>query len=450
MRSSDSLATVAIIGRPNVGKSTLFNRILRRQLAVVHDESGVTRDRNYARAEWDGRPFWLVDTGGFTLGEGRGIEIAIQEQVDAAIDEADLLVLLLDAGVGLTREDEDVCRTLLRAGKPVVVAANKSDDDGKAAIASGIVAGGLGPALPVAATSGRGVVALLEAVARGLPPPAPAPPPVDEGVVQVAIVGRPNVGKSSLVNAILGEHKMIVSEVSGTTRDSVDTPFEADGARFLLIDTAGLRRRSRVKGGVEYWSALRAVRSLERCDIAVVVLDATHPISDQDVKIAAEATDAYKGVVVVANKWDIVEKDHDTALKFEDRMKWHFKFLPDSPLVFASALTGRRVGRILPEAARLAAVRRRRIPTARVNEVLRRLVEEHPPPSGRRRKTTRILYAAQVSAAPPTFAVFANYPENLEGHYQRFLRNRFKEEFRFDGIPVNVILRKREGKDDRE
>ncbi len=450
MRSSDGLATVAIVGRPNVGKSTLFNRILKRKLAVVHDQAGVTRDRNYSRADWNGRRFWLVDTGGFTLWDGEGIELAIQEQVDSAIDEADLIVLLLDAGTGLAQEDEDVCRTLLKTGKPVVVAANKADDETKSAVASSIVAGGLGAAHPIAAVSGRGIGDLLDEIVAKLPAEEAPPEPVADDVVKIAIVGRPNVGKSSLTNAILGEKKMIVSEIAGTTRDSVDTPVEVGGRKYLLVDTAGLRRRSRVKDGVEYWSALRSVRALERSDIAVVVLDATQPISDQDVKIAAEASDRFKGVVVVANKWDDVEKDHDTALKYEDRMKWHFKFLPDTPLVYASALTGRRVGKVLPEAARLADVRRRRIPTAQVNEVLQRLVHEHPPPSARSKRITRIFYATQVASAPPTFAVFTNYPEHLEGHYHRFLRNRFKEEFHFDGIPVNVVLRKREGKGTEE
>jgi GTP-binding protein len=447
MRFADGLPTVAIVGRPNVGKSTLFNRILRRRLAVVHDEAGITRDRNYALAEWNGRRFWLVDTGGVILWDGRGLEPAIQQQVESAIEEADLIVLLLDGNVGLAPEDEEVTRTLLRKDKPALVVANKADDPAREAAAAAIVAGGLGPALPVAALSGRGIGDLLDRVVEGLPPGRERSETPPENAVGVAIVGRPNVGKSSLVNAILGEKKMIVSEVAGTTRDSVDTPVEIEGECYLLIDTAGLRRRSRVREGVEYWSVLRAIRALERCDVAVVVLDATATLSEQDVKIAAEATDRYKGVVLVANKWDAVEKDHDTALEFEDRLKWHFKFLSDSPLIYASALTGRRVGRILPAAGSLARMRRRRIATARVNEVLRRIVERHPPPSNRSSRATRILYGTQVSVRPPTFAVFTNRPENLEGHYTRFLRNRLKEEFRFEGVPVKVVIRKREGKD---
>jgi GTP-binding protein len=252
------------------------------------------------------------------------------------------------------------------------------------------------------------------------------------------------VGKSSLVNTILGEKKMVVSEIAGTTRDSVDTPLELNGRRFLLVDTAGLRKKARVKDGVEYWSALRSVRALERCDVAVVVLDATLDLSEQDVKIAAEAVDLFKSVILVANKWDALEKDHHVAERFEDRLAWHFKFLSDAPLIYGSAKTGRRVDRILPEAARLADVRRKRISTAEVNAVLRRIVAEHPPPSNRSNKHTRIFYASQVASRPPTFAVFTNRPENVEGHYVRFLRNRFKQEFRFEGAHLKVVIRKRE------
>jgi len=439
------------VGRPNVGKSTLFNRLVRKKLAVVHDQAGVTRDRNYARTDWNGREMWVVDTGGFTLWDGKGIELEIQEQVNLAIEEADVVLLLLDAGVGLTPEDEEVIRLLLRRRKLVVAAANKADDTVKELQASSIVAGGLGPVHPVAASSGRGIGDLLDALLEVLPPAQPpADHPEDEELVRVAILGRPNVGKSSLVNAILGEKKMVVSEVAGTTRDAVDTPLELDGRRYLLVDTAGLRRRARVRDGVEYWSTIRSERAMRRCDVAVVVLDATEEISDQDVRIVADAVAEFKSVILVANKWDAVEKDHDTALQYENRLAWHFKFLADAPLFYASAKTGRRVDRLLPEAARLADIRRRRIPTAEVNEVLRRLVHENPPPSNRSSRQTRILYASQVAVRPPTFAVFTNRPENVEGHYVRFLRNRFKEEFRFQGAQVKVVVRKREGREEED
>ncbi|MCA9752267.1 MAG: ribosome biogenesis GTPase Der [Gemmatimonadetes bacterium] len=443
MRSSDGLPTVAIVGRPNVGKSTLFNRIVGQRVAVVHDEAGVTRDRNYSRADWSGRRFWLVDTGGVTLGDGTRMELQIREQVEAAIEECDVVLLLLDARVGLTADDEEVVRRLVRTRKPIVVAANKADEEASALEAAGIVPPGLDAAIPIAATGGRGIGDLLDALIDVLPEREAMPEP-EEGVVYVAIVGRPNVGKSSLTNAILGENKMIVSEVAGTTRDSVDTPLEIDGRRYVLVDTAGIRKRGRVHELVEYWSSLRSVRAIERCDVAVVVLDATEPVADQDVKIAAEAAGRFRSVILVANKWDAVEKDPDVARRYEERLAFHFKFLPDAPLVYASALTKRRVDRILPEAGRLAAIANRRIPTSQVNEVLRRIVAETPPPSGRSARLTRVFYATQVAIRPPTFAVFTNHPENVEGHYVRFLRNRFKDEFGFAGAHLKVVVRKRE------
>jgi GTP-binding protein len=271
-------------------------------------------------------------------------------------------------------------------------------------------------------------------------------PPVDENVVRVAIVGRPNVGKSSLVNAILGESKMIVSDVAGTTRDAVDTPLEHDGRRFLLIDTAGLRKRARVHDGIDYWATLRAVRAIERCDVAVVVLDGMQAIGEQDVKVAAEAMDANKSVILLVNKWDAVEKDPDIARRFEDRREWHFTFVADAPLIYASAKTGRRVDRVLPEAARLAEMRGRRVATSELNDVLARLVSENPPPSGKRGGHTRILYGTQVDVRPPTFAIFTNRPENVDGAYARYLRNRLKDELGLAGTPLRVLVRKREGR----
>jgi GTP-binding protein len=443
MRTPDGLPVVAIVGRPNVGKSTLFNRVLGRRVAVVHDEAGVTRDRNHARAVWDEREFWIVDTGGFTLREGRGLELEIQSQVELAIEEADVVLLLLDARTGLTAPDGEVVHSLLRRGKTAVVAANKADKDADEREAMGIVAAGLGGVLPVSAANGRGMEDLLDEIVRRLPAPAPAPGPADDREVAVAIVGRPNVGKSSLVNALTGETTMIVSEQAGTTRDAVDSWIERHDRRFRLIDTAGLRRRARVKQSVEYWAGLRASEAIRRADVVVLVLDATQPLSQQDVAIAAEAAEEYKSVILAANKWDALEKDPDVARRFEDRISWHFKFLSDSPVLYVSAKTGRRVERILPAAAKLADVQSRRIPTAEVNDVLHRIVAQNPPPSGSRR-VTRVLYGSQVSARPPTFAVFTNHPENLEGSYARYLRNRFKEELGFEGAPVKVVLRRRE------
>jgi GTP-binding protein len=446
MRSTDGLPIVAIVGRPNVGKSTLFNRIVGRRIALVHDEAGVTRDRNYARAEWGGRRFWIVDTGGLALGGSGGLEALVREQVEAAIEEADLVLFLIDASVGLTAEDEAIVRRLARLAKPALVAANKADDAARAMEAGAVVAASLGAAIPVSARSGRGVDALLDAAGARLPA-AVAAPARDDDAVGVAIVGRPNVGKSSLVNAILGESKMIVSDVAGTTRDAVDTPLERDGRRFVLIDTAGLRKRARVRDGVEYWSTLRAARAIERCDVAAVVLDATQAIGEQDVKIAAEAAEMDKSVILVVNKWDAVEKDPEVAQRFEERRAWHFTFVKEAPLVYASAKTGRRVDRILPEAARLADLRARRVPTSELNELLARVVAENPPPDGRSGSHTRVLYGTQVEIRPPTIAVFTNRPEHVEGSYARYLRNRLAEELGLAGAGLKIVVRRREGKE---
>ncbi len=440
----DSAPVVAIIGRPNVGKSTLFNRIARGRKAVVHDQAGVTRDRNTSRAEWNGREFWVVDTGGITFGKGSELAREIQEQVDAAVEEADVLLLVLDAATGVTVEDEAVIRRLARAGKTVLCAANKADDPSAIAAAYSMTAGAFGGVVPVSARRSNGLDDLFDRLVTLLPPPSPEPRGTDE-YVRVAIVGRPNVGKSSLVNAITGARTMIVSDVPGTTRDSVDTPIVVDGVSFLLVDTAGLRRRSRTSAPIEIWSSLRSMRAIERCDVAVLVLDAAAGILDQDVWIASEAANQGKSIVVAANKWDAVEKDPDVARRFEDRFAYHFKFLADSPILYVSAKSGRRVERVLPEAKRLADVRATRIGTARVNEVLREIVDGSPPPANRSARLTRVYYGTQVDVRPPTFAVFTNRPESLEGHYERFLRNQLKERLGLAGTPVRVLVRKREG-----
>ncbi|HET9888108.1 MAG TPA: ribosome biogenesis GTPase Der, partial [bacterium] len=358
MRFQEAIPVVAIIGRPNVGKSTLFNRIGGVRSAVIHDEAGTTRDRNYARAEWYDRSFWIVDTGGTTFERDSDLTRDIQEQVDAAIEEADVILFLLDATTGVTTDDEAVIRRLARTKKPVVASANKADDAPTTLAASGLTAGGLGEVFPISAKKGSGVEELLDHLMTILPQDlVPAPSTAEDA--RVAIVGRPNVGKSSLVNAITGEKTVIVADAPGTTRDAIDTPVRLGEATILLIDTAGLRRRARIAESVEFWSSLRSLRAIERADVAVVVLDASTGILDQDVWIASEANRLGKAVVVVVNKWDAVEKDADIALRFEDRFRWHFKFLPDAPILYVSAKSGRRVDRILPEALRLAEVRAR-------------------------------------------------------------------------------------------
>jgi GTP-binding protein len=425
MRFQEAIPVVAIIGRPNVGKSTLFNRIAGFRSAVIHDEAGITRDRNYARAEWNDQRFWIVDTGGITLERDTDLTRDIQEQVDAADDEA-------------------VIRRLTRTKKPVLVAANKSDNAAAVAAASAMSAGGLGEVFPISAKRDVGLEELFDQLMTILPQDI-VPAPATEEDARIAIVGRPNVGKSSLVNAITGERTVIVADAPGTTRDAIDTPVRVDGSTVLLIDTAGLRKRARVSESVEFWSSLRSLRAIERSDVAAVVLDASSGILDQDVWIAAEAVRLGKSVLIVVNKWDAVEKDPEIALRFEDRFRWHFKFLPDAPILYVSAKSGRRVDRILPQALKLAEVRARLIQNDRVNEVLREIVQANPPPASKGRGPTMIHSGAQVDVRPPTFAVFTNRPENLEGHYERFLRNQLKERLGLAGTPVRVVVRKRKG-----
>jgi GTP-binding protein len=444
MRFQEAIPVVAIIGRPNVGKSTLFNRIAGFRSAVIHDEAGITRDRNYARAEWNDQRFWIVDTGGITLERDTDLTRDIQEQVDAAIEEADVILFLLDATTGLTVDDEAVIRRLTRTKKPVLVAANKSDNAAAVAAASAMSAGGLGEVFPISAKRDVGLEELFDQLMTILPQDI-VPAPATEEDARIAIVGRPNVGKSSLVNAITGERTVIVADAPGTTRDAIDTPVRVDGSTVLLIDTAGLRKRARVSESVEFWSSLRSLRAIERSDVAAVVLDASSGILDQDVWIAAEAVRLGKSVLIVVNKWDAVEKDPEIALRFEDRFRWHFKFLPDAPILYVSAKSGRRVDRILPQALKLAEVRARLIQNDRVNEVLREIVQANPPPASKGRGPTMIHSGAQVDVRPPTFAVFTNRPENLEGHYERFLRNQLKERLGLAGTPVRVVVRKRKG-----
>jgi GTP-binding protein len=450
MEPRSSWPIVAIIGRPNVGKSTLFNRIARGRKAVVHDEAGVTRDRHAERAEWNGRPFWIVDTGGVQLAPHDELSRAVQAQVDAAIEEADVILFMLDAQTGLTVEDEAIVKRLSRAAKPVIPVANKADDDLAAAAVHEIRAGGLGPAFPISARRGRGLDELLDTLAARLPEVPAGEGAEDPDVIRVAIVGRPNVGKSSIVNAITGTHTMVVSEVPGTTRDAVDTPLLAGGARFLLVDTAGLRRRARTTDPLDVWASLRSMRAIERADVAALVVDATAGILDQDVWIAAEAVREGKSVLVVVNKWDAVEKDPEVALRFEDRFRFHFKFLPDAPILYVSAKSKRRIEKILAEAKKLAAIRAKRVEGEQLNEVVRAIFEENPPPASASRRPIRFFSAAQLDVLPPTFTIVTNDPAALEGHYERFLRNQLRDRLELRGSPVRVLLRKRGGAKGRD
>ncbi len=431
---------VAIVGRPNVGKSALFNRIIRTRASIVDDMPGITRDRLYAQAEWCGRAFTLIDTGGIEACPDDSIAAQARRQAQMAIEQADTVLFVVDARTGITSEDDDVADILRKSGKPVIVVASKVDDPSH--MDYGLYSLGLGELLPTSAVHGTGIGDLLDAVVRSFPDDE-GQPEQDEDAIRVAVIGRPNVGKSSLVNRILGEERSIVSEVPGTTRDAVDAICEFEGNRYIIVDTAGIRRRGRVDVGIEKYSVLRALGAVERCDVAITVVDGTEEPSAQDTKIAGYAHEAGKAAVVAVNKWDIVERDDTTARDFEQKLRSLLSFMPYAPIVFVSALTGRRIGNLLGAVKSSSAQHRKRVQTAMVNRVVQDAVLRNPPPPDHGREI-RMYYATQVSAGPPRFVVWVNRPECVHFSYKRYLENALRDAFGFSGTPIRVLLRQRD------
>lgn len=434
------LPTVAIVGRPNVGKSTFFNRVLGQRRAIVEDVPGVTRDRNFAVAEWAGHRFFLVDTGGLEMDVTEELTSAVRRQVDAAIEEADVLLLVVDGRTGPHPVDFRVAELLRRTSLPVVLAVNKMDRWPEDVTHLDFWELGLGEPLPVSSVSGKGTGDLLDVVVARLP----AAPAGEElpGALSVAVVGKPNVGKSSFINRLLGEERLVVSQEAGTTRDSIDTPLRYHGRELIFVDTAGLRRQARIEPGLEYYSALRTERAIERADVCVLLIDATEPVHVQDLRIAEKAWSAGCGLILVANKWDLVEKDTMTAPNFEKALREKAPSLRWVPIVFSSALTGQRVQRVLDLVIQVADERARRVSTHEVNEVVRELARRQPPPHYRG-MPVRLLYATQAETAPPTFVLFANHPKAIPEHYLRYLRNGFRERWGFLGTPLRLRLRAR-------
>jgi GTP-binding protein len=431
---------VAVVGRPNVGKSTFFNRLVGQRVAIVDDRPGVTRDRNFGRAEWAGHAFFVVDTGGVIEGSDEPLDRAVRQQALAAVQEADVIVFLVDAKDGRHPLDEKLAEVLRKSGKPVLLVANKMDNLPHDTGHHDFWALGMDEPIPVSAISGKGTGDLLDRMVAAMPEGAEDERSEDE--VRVAVVGKPNVGKSSLVNRLFGEDRVVVSETAGTTRDPVDTPLRFHGKTLVFVDTAGLRRQSRVKDSLEYYSTLRTARVVREADVCVVMVDAAEgELHHQDVRIAEQAWEAGAGMILVVNKWDLVEKDTDTAPRFEKKARERFPFLSWVPFVFTSALTGQRVRKILDLILEVQEERNRRIDTHEVNEVLEQLVRRQPPPHHRGRPV-KIKYGTQVSAAPPTFALFANYPKEVPAHYIRYLLNGFREQWSFTGAPVRLRLRR--------
>jgi GTP-binding protein len=436
---SARLPVVAVVGRPNVGKSTLFNRVIGRRVAIVDDRPGVTRDRNFARVEWAGRDFFIVDTGGVIEGSDAPIDRAIRTQALAAVAEADTILFIVDGKTGVHPLDEQLSEVLRKADKPVIVVANKLDNLPREQGHHDFWLLGMGEPLPLSAASGKGSGELLDRVVASLPA-APMDQPA-EGQVRVAVVGKPNVGKSSFVNRLLGEERVVVSEEAGTTRDPVDTPFSYHGRTLVFVDTAGLRRQSKVTDSLEYYSAIRTDRVVHEADVCIVMVDASEDdLHAQDVRIAQTAWEAGKGLILIANKWDLVEKETNTAPHWEKKVRERVPFLQWVPIVFASALTGQRVRKCLDLVLEVEEQRNRRIDTSEVNRVLEELIARQQPPHFRGRPV-KVRYATQVSVAPPTFAIFTNYPKEIPEHYIRYLHNGFREAWTFMGTPLRLRLR---------
>lgn len=441
-RSGQGLPTVAIVGRPNVGKSTLFNRIVGRRVAIVAERSGVTRDRHFETAEWNGRDFLLADTGGVIEAPEQRMEVEIRRQVLAAIGHADLVLFVTDARTGIHPLDRHVADLLRRSERPVVLAVNKVDDPGRMSEHLEFFALGLGDPVPVSAQSGKGSGDLLDRLVAELPPPAEEKAPGAD--LRLAVIGKPNVGKSSFVNRLLGEDRVIVHEEAGTTRDAIDSYLELDGDRICLIDTAGLRRRSRVDDDIEFYSRLRAARAVRRADVCLLIADTAAGVTNQDFRIGQRAWDEGRGLVFVANKWDLIEdRGPDVLARFQDALRERASYLRWVPIVTTSALSGQRVRVALEKAVRVAERRRVRIPTAEVNRVLRRQVERRQPPQGSR-GDVRIYYGSQVATEPPLFSLWCNRPEELASHYVRYLENGFRESWDFLGTPIRIKLKRRE------
>lgn len=434
-------AVVAIVGRPNVGKSALFNRIVGARIAIVEGEPGVTRDRIYAQSEWDGRTFTLIDTGGIDLGAEEGFFALARRQAEIAVEEADVVLLVVDVRAGLVPADLEVAEALRRSNKPVLVVANKADDGNLALAASEFFALGLGEPIPVSAEHGRGIADLLDRLVVHLPSVAAEEDAGDD--IRIAVIGRPNVGKSLLVNRLVGEERSIVTDVPGTTRDAIDTRIERDGVRFTFIDTAGIRRKNRIQHAVERYSVVRTLRAIDRSDVCLMLLDATELVTEQDKRIAGYAHEAGKAMILVVNKWDLIEKDATTINRYEETIREQLGFLLYAPILFISAKTGQRVQNIFELAAYVADQHALRVPTGRLNEVLHEATFRRQPPTDKGRRL-KIFYATQSGVKPPTFVLFVNEPKLMHYSYLRYIENQLRESFGFVGTPIVFRMRKRD------
>ncbi|GAB1531119.1 ribosome biogenesis GTPase Der [Brevibacillus formosus] len=423
-----------------MGKSTIFNRLIGERVAIVEDMPGVTRDRLYGKGEWLTHTFHVIDTGGIEFGETDEILTQMRYQAELAIDEADVIIMIADSRTGVTDADVELSRMLNRTGKPVVLAVNKADNPEMRADIYDFYSLGLGEPFPVSGSHGLGLGDMLEEVCQHFP--AEDDEEKRDDVIRVSIIGRPNVGKSSLTNAILGEERVIVSEVAGTTRDAIDTPFERDDQSYVLVDTAGMRKRGKVYETTEKYSVMRAMRSIEDSDVVLVVINGEEGIIEQDKKIAGYAHEAGRGVIIIVNKWDAIEKDDKTMQRFTELIREEFKYLDYAPILYVSAKSKQRVHTILPKVNEVAQAHSMRIPTAVLNDLVTDATIRTPPPSDRG-KRLKINYATQATVKPPTFILFVNDPELMHFSYERYIENKIREAFVFEGTPVRIWTRKK-------
>lgn len=435
---------VAVVGRPNVGKSTFFNKVVGRRVSIVEDTPGVTRDRIYAEAEWSGKHFGLIDTGGIEPDSDDVILSQMREQAEIAMDMADVILFMTDGREGVTSSDREVASMLMRTGKEVILAVNKVDGRTLPDDFYDFYELGLGEPVPISAANMLNLGDLLDRIIESFPPGAGEE---EDDEIKIAVIGKPNAGKSSLVNRLLGENRVIVSPVAGTTRDSVDTPFERDGEKYLLIDTAGIRRKSKVNEDIERFSVIRAVAAIERCDVCLLMIDALEGITEQDKKIAGLAHEAGKGIVIVVNKWDLVDKETGTMNEFRKKISAELTFMSYAPSVFISALTGKRAESVIDMAKYVAENRAMRVPTGQLNSLITDATMMRQPPSDKG-KRLKIYYVTQVGVKPPLFSFKINSRPLMHFSYSRYLENKIRESFGFEGTPIKFVFREKGEKED--
>ncbi len=431
---------VAIVGRPNVGKSTFFNRLIEQRQAIMDDMPGVTRDRHYGYAEWTGKFFTVIDTGGYVTGSDDKFESQIRKQVELALEECTAVIFMLDCQDGLTGYDKEFAKVIRRSKKPVFLAANKADTPSKSMLASEFYELGMGEVFPISAENGGGTGELLDELVKVFPSEGVEDP--DAGIPRIAILGRPNVGKSSFLNVLIGKERSIVTDEAGTTRDAIHTRYKMFGNDFILIDTAGIRKKSKVTNDVEFYSVLRSLRALEECDVCIFVVDATRGLESQDINLISLAQKQSKGMVIMVNKWDLVEKDGKTADKMKKEMLEKMAPIDYVPIIFASVIEKQRIFQVVEKAVQVYHNKTKKVATSELNDALLPEIAHYPPPAIKG-KMIQIKYITQVGAKSPTIAFFCNLPQYIQESYTRFLENRLREKFDFEGVPIRLFFRKK-------